>query len=745
MTRLKIKKIVPFLLSFCIISFILWVEFASTTQSHTAEIFHNYFKRLDYLAYDLKMVFRTEVTHYPPHPIAIVAIDDNSLQQEGSWPWSYSKIANLIAKLREQGVLVIASDVLLQTAEQNVIELVKNKLIDSTVNHALFIRELNKLVPDFDDNKKLIQQVRNKNDIVLPFLLFKTHYQQGDLPNPLMILSPEDVNRLSILEMPGFITNFKALQRVSTHNGFLSTLSDEDGVMRSTPIVLRYQDKVYPSLVLAVAELLFPEKKIKLNTIDIHGLKYLDSIQFGQRRIPTDQGGRVLIPFHGKSHSFKYYSATDILNNKLNPGELKHAVVFIGNTTAQSSNVSNTPVDTAMPNVEVYASVLSGILDNNIPHLAYWSKAATIILILIIGFLMTWLLPILRPELSVLLGAGFFLSLILLNFLLWISKNIVFSFSGPVAMTILLVLVHMTYGFLSESRKKKFLREAFGHYLAPDYVSILLEHSDEYSLEGESVELTVLFADIRNFTTITEHLNAADIKKLLNHYFSPMTQIILDHGGTIDKYVGDMIMAFWGAPIKNPQHREVALEAALDMLAKSEELKFDFLREGLPEVSIGIGINTGVMNVGDMGSEFRRSYTVLGDPVNLGSRLESATKYYGVRLLVGSATRAGQTQFVFRLLDRVKVKGRHEAVDVYEVICRIEDASPELLQEIAAHEEALSTYYLKNWVLARKLFKSLATQHPDTVVYQLFLERIAYFEKSPPGADWDGTYTRTDK
>ena len=224
-----------------------------------------------------------------------------------------------------------------------------------------------------------------------------------------------------------------------------------------------------------------------------------------------------------------------------------------------------------------------------------------------------------------------------------------------------------------------------------------------------------------------------------------MTEIILNHGGTIDKYVGDMIMAFWGAPIKNIRHREAAIEAALDMLAKAEELKDDFLAAGFPEINIGIGINSGVMNVGDMGSEFRRAYTVLGDPVNVASRLEGSTKYYGVKLLVGAATRADQTKFVFRLIDRVKVKGKQVAIDVYEVICRMVDASPELLKEIKAHEEAMNAYFLADFALARTLFTSLEKHHPDAYIYKLFLERINYYEKNPPGDEWDGAYERTDK
>ena len=742
--NIKFKKATPFLLSAVWIILALWIELAPRTQGFITDSLNHVFRRIDYLSYDTKIRSRIKREQSAPHSIAIIAIDDTSIQVEGRWPWPYSVFANLIIKLREQGVSVIASDILLNEAEPNMISLIENKLERASNHNPALLYELSKLKPEFDDNAKLILQIQNKNDIVLPFLLYD-HHIQGILPNPVASLNQYDLNKIGIPKMSGYITNFPSLQRVSSHNGFISTRTDEDGVVRRTPFVLRYQDKVYPSLALATAQVLFKTDDVKLNIVDIDGAKFLDSVQLGKRRIPTDQAGRVMIPFQGKSHFFKYYSASDVLKNKVKPGELKNTVVFIGLTAAGFAGFSNTSVDTDMPNVEVHANVLSGIIDGDFPRLAYWAKAATIGLVLLIGLTLGALLPLLIPTLSILLAMLTLVLLFVLHVWLWATKSIVFSFSSPAMMTIMLALTNMTYRFIFESRKKNFLREAFGHYLAPEYVKILVDHPEEYSLGGESVELTVLFADIRNFTTITESLDAVRIKTLLNKYFSPMTQIIFDHGGTIDKYVGDMIMAFWGAPIKNARHREAAIEAALDMLAKSEELKADFLAAGFPDINIGIGLNTGVMNVGDMGSEFRRSYTVLGDPVNLGARLESSTKYYRVKLLVGSATRANLTGFVFRLIDRVKVKGKHLAVDVYEVICRIADATPELLQEIKVHNEAINAYFLMNWALARELFTSLAKEHPDTYIYKLFLKRINTYEQNPPRSGWDGSYERKDK
>lgn len=740
-----LQKVIPFVLSTFWVILALWVELTPNIPDTTSGIIHNYFKRLDYLAYDVKIEAFSRARHFKHHPIVIVAIDNNSLQKEGGWPWNYDKYARLIQRLREQGVSVIASNAVLNEADENQLTVIKNRLLKMDPNDSKWFRALDQFEPAFDNNARLIRQVQNKNDIVLPFALLTTPYTRGVLPHPLALLNQHDLKHLSLLSMPGYITNFTALQQSSEHNGFISTLTDEDGVVRRTPLVLRYQDKLYPSLSLAVAQIFMPKHAIKLNVKKIAGEQYVESVQFGDQRIPTDKAGRVLIPFHGKTHSFPYYSATDVLNNQLKPGQLKNTIILIGTTAADVGRLSNTPVDNAMPSIEIHANVLSGILDHRFPSLPYWGKAATMGLIVLIGVLLTLLLPLLSPAWSILLASCVLILLMTVDIWLWIAKSMVFSFSVPVIMTIFLVLTSMAYGFLFESRKKTFLRQVFGKYVPPDYLKILLDHPDEYSLDGECAELTVLFADIRHFTTLVEGLDAARVKQLLNEYFTPMTAIVFKHKGTIDKYVGDMMMAFWGAPIKNPAHREAAIEAALDMLAQSEALKAAFIAAGLPEVNIGIGINTGLMTVGDMGSDFRLSYTVLGDPVNLAQRLESATKFYGVRLIVGSATQKGLTQFLFRRLDKVNVKGKRIAVEIYEVICRMSEATPALLQEMAAHEEAMTAYFKADWMLASTLFQSLSNQHPDTAIYKILMARIACFERNPPPADWNGAYEWQEK
>jgi len=744
MKRRILKNFTPILLSMFWVILALGIELGPKTSGTSAEILHNFFKRIDYLIYDIRQLSTLHLGFKQRHPIAIIAIDDKSLLQEGQWPWSYNKIALLISKLRAMKTSIIALNIMFQEQEKNIASSIKYKLMEKNAPPEV-INELKILEPQFDGNAKLITEVQHHTDIVLPFILLSNPFTSGQLPSPIFIINSSDVKNFSILSMSGYITNFNAIQYKSTYNGFTSSLTDEDGIIRRTPMVLLYKNQIFASLPLAMAQAMYPEKKINLNFASIGNKKILTSIQLGDLQIPTDKAGRVLIPFKGKSHSFPYYSATDILKNNINPNKLRNSVVIIANTASGVDRIRNTSVDIAMPESEIQANVLNGILMDKFPQIPFWGKYITIAITIIVGIVLSLLLPILRPNLAILLASSVLILLIIMNIWLWIVLGIVFSFSIPFLMSVMLVLTNMAYGFLFEDRKKRFLREAFGQYVAPEYVQYLLENPQDYSLEGESVELTVLFTDIRSFTSISEDMSANVLKQFLNHYFTPMTEIIFKHKGTIDKYVGDMIMAFWGAPIKNPNHREASINAALDMLAKSYELKMVFLKEGLPEIKIGIGINSGQMNVGDMGSLYRRSYTVLGDPVNLASRLESATKYYGVELLVGSETRDHLDMFLFRLVDKVIVKGKHNAMDIYEVICRMTEASPDQLKEVEMHHQAMDAYFNQNWKIAAQIFESLARDYPQKKLYKLFIERIGDFKNNPPEADWDGSYRLTEK
>ena len=323
----------------------------------------------------------------------------------------------------------------------------------------------------------------------------------------------------------------------------------------------------------------------------------------------------------------------------------------------------------------------------------------------------------------------FFITFILLttlsvNFWFWLSKGMVLSISLPVIMISTLFIFYLSYGLFVEARDRKMLKLIFGQYIPPELVNQMDADLDNYGFEGESRDMTVMFADIIGFTSLSENLSASELKTILNRFFTPMTRIIFSQQGTIDKYMGDMVMAFWGAPLTDKQHALHAVNASLEMMENVEQLKQEFINEGLTSIDIGIGINSGEMNVGDMGSEYRKAYTVLGDSVNLGSRIEGLTRFYGVSVLIGENTAAHiKDEYLLREAGRVRVKGKKIPVTVYEPICLKEDASKELLELIHDYEQALESYLLRDWNGAKAAFESLIKKDKERELYNLYIRQ----------------------
>jgi adenylate cyclase len=302
------------------------------------------------------------------------------------------------------------------------------------------------------------------------------------------------------------------------------------------------------------------------------------------------------------------------------------------------------------------------------------------------------------------------------------------------------------YGFFFESAKRGELKEMFGQYVPAAHVDKMLESSQSYTFDGESREMSVLFADIRGFTSLSEKLSPVQLKKFLNDFFTPMTKVIFDNNGTIDKYVGDMIMAFWGAPLENKHHSRDAIRSGMMMLVEAQKLSHHFESMGILDIHIGVGINTGFMNVGDMGSVYRRSYTVLGDAVNLASRLESATKFYGASMIISASTLQGNEDEIVALhLDKVKVKGREDAVDIYEPLCTKAAATEIILKEVEYNKIAQSYYYAADWPKALAAYQSLQKSFPNRKLYTLYLDRVITLAKEGVRPGWDGCYVKTEK
>lgn len=702
--------------------------------------------RLDALIYDWRFQWLTPVRPEPPVPLVIVDIDEQSLKQVGRWPWSRARVAELVTALERQGVGLVGFDVVFSEPEANPAD----ALLESGALSAGARAELAAARDGFDNDARLAEVVPART--VLGYFLHAGGVRNGALPEPLLDLPPEEAPGWRIIDLPDYTGNLPVLMQRSRSAGFVSTLPDRDGVIRRSPLVLRHEGRIYTALSLELARLQLAAPFSDVRTVPCYGDQTcVQTIRIGDRVIPTDQHGQVLVPYKGRRGSYSYLSAARVLRGDVPEGLLKGAIVLVGTSALGLADLRITPLQTQYPGVEVHANLLDAILQAG-PGLGTfyyqpdWAAGSVLVLLLVSGLLLALLLPRLEPGSMLVVVLAWFVLLFLGNFLVWRQGHLDLPLAAPVLMGFLIALFNIFWGFLRANRQRREIKTMFGQYVPPAYVEQMLASPEAVSLEGESREMTVLFSDVRNFTTLSEGLSAQELKRLLNRYFTPITQIIFDHQGTIDKYVGDMVMAFWNAPLDDAAHASHAIAAALAMQQKVEELKQEFAASGLPEINIGVGINTGLMNVGDMGSEFRRAYTVLGDSVNLASRLEGITKFYGVKVLVGEATCTQAPEYLYRCVDRLVVKGKHEPITVYEPVCLASEASASRRERVERYNEAVGWYFARQWEPAEAALRELAAQDPGRRLYRLFLERIAALRDDPAlAAQWTGVYEHTSK
>lgn len=740
-------------------------------------------QRLDSIVYDQRFNAVPSRLRSNEHNIVIVDYDTRSLEQEGQWPWSRYKLGNLVTRLADYGVLVVGFDVFFPEHERNLALEFEDRILagdDVGANVEDLLPRLQELGELMDGDRYFAEAMQNI-DVVLGFSFSPNEQRRsGTLPEPIFRIDQSIADDISMRDMQGYVGNVDILQASARGGGFFDTTTDVDGVVRRSPLVMQFQNHYYPALALDMARLFYFEGNFtpEFETDLLGNFQELRGIRMGNVLIPTDAQGGVQVPYIGASGSFPYISAVDVLNGRLTEAQqelLFNSLVLIGTTSTGLYDLRPTPVQAVYPGVEIHANILNAILsaapnaviDSNtalhnqangllsglftqaqvspFPTRPDWERGAVFAAIIAIGLVLALVYPHLGPSLLAISSISFIVGLTLLNFQMWGRFNLDISLVILLLLIVLITIVNMTYGFLHEGLTRRAIKGMFDQYVPPAHINAMLDDPDKYNFAGESKELSVLFSDIRNFTTISEKLTAAELKALLNDFFTPITGIIFEHNGTIDKYVGDMVMAFWGAPLNDPEHRAHAVQAALKMLARAEELKPLFRARGLPEVDIGIGINSGLMSVGDMGSTYRRAYTVLGDAVNLGSRLESITKVYGVKLLIGEDTYSGLDNIVCRQVDRVVVKGKAEAVNIYQPLCRRAEAADELLMLVDEYHRAYDHYLRQNWAAALELFAALQQKDPHTALYEIYLRRIADLRNRELPENWDGVFHHANK
>ena len=681
--------------------------------------------------------------------IVIIDIDEKSLKEEGRWPWGRDRLAMLMDKLFDKyGVAVVGFDVVFAERDESSGLKVLQKLGQNQLKGDMsFQSTLSQIRPQLEYDNIFASKIKNRN-VVLGYYLTNQKDQRasGMLPEPTFPSGSFKGHSVEFTTWNGYGANLPELQQAAASAGHFNPLVDFDGRVRRVPMLVEYDGAYYESLSLAMVRTLLGQTKLlpgfaEAKTGGYAGLEWLELDAAGGRlKIPVDSDVATFVPYRGGQGSFRYISITDVLHERVDPAQLKDKIILVGTTAPGLLDMRATPVAEVYPGVEVHANMISGILDQNLKERPAYMLGAEVVWLLLIGIALSFLLPLFTPAKAILASVFVLITTIGLSLVAWQFGNVLMPVANSLVMIALLFAFNMSYGYFFESRTKRQIIGLFGQYVPSERVEEMVKHPESVSMEGESREMTILFSDVRGFTTISEGLDPKELSLLMNEFLTPLSRVIYKHRGTIDKYMGDCIMAFWGAPLPDRDHARNAILAGIEMQATLQALQPHFKERGWPGIHVGVGINTGRVSVGNMGSEVRVAYTVMGDEVNLASRLEGITKQYGVGIIVGEHTQNLVTDFLYRELDHVRVKGKDRPVAIYEPIALVSEASKALQDEVKLFHEVRRLYRKQDWDQAELQLMNLQRMSPDTALYRIYAERVVYFRKNPPNADWDGVF-----
>ncbi|HEY5993692.1 MAG TPA: adenylate/guanylate cyclase domain-containing protein [Gallionellaceae bacterium] len=709
-------------------------------------------RKLERITYDTKL--RLFMPGTRDDRIVILDIDEKSLKEEGRWPWSRNRLGLLMDKLFDHyGVATVGFDVVFpEKDESSGLDILENLGRNQLKGVAQFRSVLEKLRPQLEYDRVLASKIKGRPVVLGYYFTFGS--TTGALPEPALPGGAFAGHAVAFMPFDGYGGNLPELQKNAASAGHFNPVVDEDGMVRRLPMLVEYQGAYYESLSLAVVRTLLGGAKLAPVFSGKSGAGYsdVDGLELqtarGSLRIPANVdddgfGGKALstlVPYRGKSHSFAYVSVTDVLHDRVAPEALHDKIVLIGTSAPGLQDLRSTPVDATYPGVEAHANMIAGIMDQDIKQKPSFMLGAEFVLVLLLGVALSLLLPRMTPGRIALAAGGLLLAVTAFDFWLWRSAGLDLPLAHSLMLVSGLFVLNMSYGYFFESRTKRQITSLFGQYVPAALVEELSKRPEEVSMESESREMTILFSDVRGFTSISEQLDPRELSHLMNEFLTAFTRVIHRHRGTIDKYMGDCIMAFWGAPLHSDSHARDAVYAGMEMFEALHQLQQEFKARGWPEIRMGVGINTGKVVVGNMGSEVRVAYTVMGDAVNLASRLESISKEYRIDFVVGEATRAAVPGVVYRELDLVRVKGKDKPVAIYEPVGLEGKVGPEVLEELKLYHQALRLYRNQEWDKAEQQFISLQRMYPKNRLYQVFVERIAHFRANPPEAGWGGVY-----
>lgn len=675
-------------------------------------------------------------------PAVIVDIDEASLAAFGQWPWPRTLLADLVTKLTKLGSAAIAFDIIFAEPDR----MSPAVAAQSFRNLDPQIREQLQKLPSNDD--VFADAIRHSRVILGESGLHLISPQSSPQPPGagFALMGPDPSPYL--MTFPGLIRNIPVLEKAAAGRGMLTIRAEPDGIVRRVPMVMKAHGKIIPALTLEMLRVVTHSGVIRIKS-DAAGIH---SVAIPGLDMPTDRNGQLYIYFSHYDPA-RYVSAKDVLEGRVPASRINRKLVLIGTSAVGLRDIKTTPIDPAMSGVEVHAQVLENVLSNSVLVYPDYAIGAELAATVIIGLAIIALGPILGAAMMLALGAAVAAVVAAGSWYFFTEHRTLIDATYPLLATFLVYLTLIFINYFREQIQRRRIRTAFGQYLAPSLVEQLAHSHETLVLGGEERDMTIMFSDVRGFTTISEIYkdDPQGLTSLINHFLTPMTNAIIDHNGTIDKYIGDAIMAFWNAPLHDPGHELNACEAALEMLhrvatlnQKREQQAEETGQRFIP-IKIGVGINTGKCVVGNMGSDLRFNYSVLGDAVNLASRLEGQTKSYGVSVIVGSKTaQLAKEKFAVLELDCITVKGKTEPENIYTILGREDVARSDRFRHIqTVFGEMLACYRRRDFAGAqeaiqrcREASRELGLGH----LGDLYAARCAAFQQNPPPSDWNGVF-----
>ncbi|MEE8351265.1 MAG: adenylate/guanylate cyclase domain-containing protein [Rhodospirillales bacterium] len=705
--------------------------------------------------------FTTRGALSPKPEVVMAVIDEKSLKAEGKWIWPRSKMVELVNKLSQNGAKVIGFDIaFLEPDDLRIVETI-NAIQQKSKTFNIQSRPLEDYLKDLklqsDSDKQLAEAIKNSDSrVVLGYFFHMDAGGAGD-DDPAAIQTHEKNIRGSrhqfarytsaaaqyvpLIEAQMPESNINVISDAAKYAGYFNMFPDPDGVVRWIPAVFKFNQSLYAPLSLVSVSAYFNEP-ISVSMAE-HGVTH---VAVGNRSIPTDELGRVLINYRGPAKTFPHVSITDILHDNVPEGFLKNKIVLVGATAVGIFDLRVTPFGTVFPGLEIHANVVDSILQNDFLQKPAWSAIFDIAAMLTAGLLLGIFLPRCGVVPGALLSGALFGGYIVLCQYLFSLKGLILNLVYPLLVVLIIYVAITAYRYLSEAKQKRFIKDAFSTYLAPSVVSQLIQSPDKLVLGGEKRIITAFFSDVQEFTSISENLTPHELVELLNEFLTEMTDVILDHKGTVDKFEGDAIIAFFGAPNPLVNQAEVACRACVDMQKRLAQLRAKWATEQRPELKMRIGMCTGPAVVGNMGSKSRMDYTMMGNTVNTAARLEGVNKVYGTFTMVADTTfdKVGNG-VVGREIDAIIVLGKTEPVKVYELVGYPEDIDELLRTTLENYAQGLKAYRQQDWNQAIIFFNQALEATPNDGPSQTLLARCNQYKLDPPAADWNGAFSMLTK